>query len=339
MGARSWGDGIRRSWEGMGALLAYVVLKGLESTVVRGLQLHGARHPVDGLNPISACNLFFFALLVVGLSLVVADRRNLRRQLPRLGRSQWQLLGLDMLAGSLAGPLGSYMAIESMAVIEKTLVFSLVLPASALLSALWLGETLPRRFWLTTAVIGLGLVLASHSSGGPMGMHRLAGLGWGALGVAGFSCSAVTARRLGREGLGIGLTTGLPSLLAALVFLATGLVLFGPEHFTHLQLWWVAGVIGLYALTIVLGSEWSLRLSYRRFSVATVAVVGSLTLVVSVLSAAALLGEPLGLPVLTGTALVLVGVLLAVRRVPSQASASVLSVGDAEVAPNRLCSR
>jgi drug/metabolite transporter (DMT)-like permease len=312
----------------MVALVSYVVLKGLESTVVRALQLHGTRHPVDGLNPISACNLFFFALAVVGLSLVAADHRRLRRELPQLGRPQWLLLGLDMLAGSLAGPLGSYMAIENLAVIEKTLVFTLVLPASALLSRLWLEEPFPRRFWLTTGVIGLGLVLASLGSGAPMGMHRLAGLGWGAVGVAGFSCSAVTARRLGQEGLGLGLTTGLPSLLAALVFLAIGLVLFGPKHFMHLQLWWVAGVIGLYAVTVVLGSEWSLRLSYRRFRVATVAVVGSLSLVVSVLSAAALLGEPAGPPVLLGSALVLVGVLLAVRRVPSQASASVLSVGE-----------
>ncbi|MFQ6538206.1 MULTISPECIES: hypothetical protein [Aphanothece] len=323
----------------MGALMAYVVLKGLESTVVRALQLLGVRHSVDGLNPISACNLFFFALLVVGLSLMAADRSALRRQLPGLERHQWQLLGLDMLAGSLAGPLGSYMAIEALAVIEKTLLFTLVLPVSALLSWLWLGEPLPRRFWFTTAVIGLGLVLASAGRGEPMGMDRLAGLGWGGLGVAGFSCSAVTARRLGREGLGIGLTTGLPSLLAALVFLGIGLVLFGPEHFMHLQLWWVAGVIGLYALTVVLGSEWSLRLCYRRFSVATVAIVGSLTLVVSVFSAAAVLAEPLGLPVLLGTALVLVGVLLAVRRVPSQASASVLSVSDAEAGPGGVCSR
>jgi drug/metabolite transporter (DMT)-like permease len=142
------------------------------------------------------------------------------------------------------------------------------------------------------------------------------------VGVVGFSCSAVTARRLGREGLGIGLTTGLPSLLAALVFLVIGLVLFGPEHFMHLQLWWVAGVIGLYAITVVLGSEWSLRLCYRRFSVATVAIVGSLTIAVSVVSAAVVLAEPLGPPVLLGTALVLLGVVLAVRTSPIAASSS-----------------
>ncbi|WP_322758009.1 hypothetical protein [Synechococcus sp. CBW1107] len=306
----------------MVALLAYVVLKGLESTIVRALQIQGARHPVDGLNTISACNLFFFALVVVGTSLVVADHQTLRQQLPRLERRQWQLLGLDMLAGSLLGPLGSYMAIEALAVIEKTLVFTLVLPASALLSVLWLGEPLPRRFWLTTGVIALGLVLASLGSGAAMAMGRVSGLAWGIVGVGGFSCSAVTARQLGREGLGIGLTTGLPSLLAASIFLGIGLVLYGPEHFMHLQLWWVAGVIGLYALTVVLGSEWSLRLCYQRFSVATVAIVGSLTIAVSVVSAAVVLAEPLGPPVLLGTGLVLLGVMLAVRAAPIVACSS-----------------
>ena len=51
-----------------------------------------------------------------------------------------------------------------------------------------------------------------------MAMGRVSGLAWGIVGVGGFSCSAVTARQLGREGLGIGLTTGLPSLLAARSF-------------------------------------------------------------------------------------------------------------------------
>lgn len=296
---------------GLLALGAYVVLKGLEATVVRALQLQGAAHPIDGANPISACNLFFFALLMLGLSSVAIDRRGLHRQLPRLSAVQRRWLGLDMLAGSLVGPFGSYVAIEALAVIEKTLLFSLVLPASALLSLLWLGEPLPRRFWLTTGLIVTGLAVASLASGAPMASGRLAGLGWGLVGVAGFSCSAVTARRLGREGLGLGLTTGLPSLVAALVFLVIGLVLYGPEHFMHLRLWWVAGVIGLYAVTLVLGSEWSLRLCYQHFSVARVAIVGSLTIAVAVISAAALLGEPVGPPVLLGTAVVVVGVMLA----------------------------
>ncbi|QEY33013.1 DMT family transporter [Synechococcus sp. RSCCF101] len=301
-------------------LLAYVLLKGLENTSVRGLQRFGMSHPVDGLNPISACNLFFFALLVVGLSLVLADRTALRRELPRLGPRQLLLLLLDSLSGSLLGPLGSYMAIESLSVIEKTLVFSLVLPAAAGMARLWLREPLPRRFGLTCLLIAVGLLLVALGGEAAGGMHRLAGLLWGAVGVLGFAASAVTARLLGQQGLGIGLTSGLPSLLGALVFLVIGLVLFGAEHFVHLQLWWVAGVIGLYAITLVLGSEWSLRLAYRRFSVARVSIVGSLSIAVSVFSAALLLGEPLGLPVLLGTGLVIAAVVVAGGSAPATAA-------------------
>ena len=313
----------------MPVLLVYVVLKGLESTVVRALQLHGARHPVDGLNPISACNLFFFALVVVGLSLVMSDRQAVRCQLPTLDRRQWGLLSIDMVAGSLAGPLGSYMSIEALAVVDKTLLFTLVLPASALLSLFWLGEPLPRRFWFTTGVTALGLVLASLGRSSPMGTDMLAGLAWGFVGVTGFSVSAVSAKRLSQEGLCIGLTTGLPSLVAAGVFFVIGAVLYGFDHFMHLKLWWVTGVIGLYSLTVVLGSEWSLRLSYRRYRVATVAIVGSLTLVVSILSAALLLGEPLGFAVILGSLLVLTGVVLAVGGPQSQVEDSLLSVREA----------
>ena len=317
----------------MGALLAYVILKGLESTVVRGLQIHGASHPVAGINPISACNLFFFALLAVGVSLVVADRTTLRRQLPQLQPRHWRLLAVDMLAGNVAGPLGGYLAIEHLAVIEKTLVFTLVLPVSALLSRLWLDEPLPRRFVVTTTVIALGLVLSSQGTATSVAVDWPMGLFWALVGVAGFSCSAVTARQLGHERLGIGCSTGMPSLVAACLFLFAGILLFGPEHFMHLQLWWVAGVIGLYAFTIVLGSEWSLRLCYRRFSVAKVGTVGSLTIVVSVFSAALVLAEALDPMVLLGTALVLIGVILAIRSMPAEDSARISTSGATTLTP------
>jgi len=301
-------------------LLAYVVLKGLENTTVRALQRFGMVHTVDGLNPVSACNLFFFALLAVGLSLVAVDRRSLRQQLPQLNRRQICLLWLDMLAGSLLGPLGSYIAIEALSVIEKTLAFSLVLPAAAGMAWLWLREPLPRRFGLTSLLIAAGLLLVAVGGEATGGMHRFAGLGWGGVGVLGFAASAVTARLLGREGLCIGLTTGLPSLVAALVFYVIGLILFGADHFMHLKLWWVAGVIGIYAITLVLGSEWSLRLAYRRFSVARVAIVGSLTIAVSVVSAAILLAEPVNGAVVLGTVLVIAAVWLAGGSAPAQAS-------------------
>ena len=58
------------SWPpgGRGALplLLYVLLRGLDATVLKGLQEFGAHHPVRGMDPISFCNLFFLAQLAVG---------------------------------------------------------------------------------------------------------------------------------------------------------------------------------------------------------------------------------------------------------------------------------
>jgi drug/metabolite transporter (DMT)-like permease len=120
--------------------------------------------------------------------------------------------------------------------------------------------------------------------------------------------SAITGRLVAARRWPLTISVGLPSTLAALVFGLIALVLYGPEHFLLLRLWWVVGVIGLYAITLSLGRELALRQAYRRCSVAVVSLWGSLALVVAVLSAALLLGEPLGGPVLGGAALVLAGV-------------------------------
>jgi len=55
--------------------LAYVLVSGLRSTVLKGLQHHGDMHPIGGENPISFCNVFLISQLMVGLALVFADRK------------------------------------------------------------------------------------------------------------------------------------------------------------------------------------------------------------------------------------------------------------------------
>lgn len=56
---------------GLLPLLLYVLLRGLDATVLKGLQDHGMAHPVDGANPISFCNVVVLDLVVaVGAALV-----------------------------------------------------------------------------------------------------------------------------------------------------------------------------------------------------------------------------------------------------------------------------
>ena len=51
---------MRTPWQQwMAPVAIFVVLRGLDNTVLKGLQLHGASHPVNGVNPVSFCNVFF----------------------------------------------------------------------------------------------------------------------------------------------------------------------------------------------------------------------------------------------------------------------------------------
>ncbi len=298
-------------------LLLYVVLRGLDATVLKALQEFGARHPVRGEDPISFCNLFFLAQLAVGLAALLPGRGSLGADLARLTRDDRRLLAMDAVLGLFLGPVAYYLALESLTVISQTLLFALVLPVSALLARWILGEALPRSFGISLALIAAGLVLPAAAMATVAGrMDQAAGLGWALVGVLAYGAASVSGRLIARRRLPLAVSVGMTNLVSALIFGIIALVLFGPHHFLLLQLWWVVGVIGLYALTLPLGRELALRHAYRHSSVAQVSLWSSLAIVVAVLSAAVLLGEGLQGASLAGSALVLAGVVTSSWRWP-----------------------
>lgn len=297
-------------------LLLYVLLRGLDATVLKGLQQFGAEHPVRGMDPISFCNLFFLAQLAVGLAALLPGRASLTADLAALVPSDRRLLVVDAVLGLFLGPVAYYLALESLSVISQTLLFALVLPVSGLLARGWLGEALPRSFWISLVLIAVGLVLPSVSMAAAGGMDGTSGLAWALVGVLAYGAASVSGRLVARRRLPLAVSVGATNLASALVFGVIAMVLFGPSHFLLLQLWWVVGVIGLYALTLPLGRELALRLAYRHIPVAQVSLWSSLSLVVALLSAAVLLGEPLQGASLAGSALVLAGVLASRWRWP-----------------------
>jgi len=94
------------------------------------------------------------------------------------------------------------------------------------------------------------------------------------------------------------------------VFALIALQQYGPEHFFYLSLWWVLGVIVVYGLTICLGAEVFRLFAQRHFQVAQVGLAGSAALVITVLSAALLLQEPIAPATVLSLLLVLAGVSL-----------------------------
>ncbi len=297
-------------WVAAVPLLLYVVLKGLNGTVLKGLQGYGAAHPINGENPISFCNVFFVAQLMVGMAALLPGRQRLRDAIGQLSRSDRRLLLIDGSLGLLIGPIAFYFALESLSVISQTLLFSLVLPLSALLARQLLGEPLPQGFWISLTLIALGLLLPQlvmGPAGDRAGMDDPRGVAWALLAVAAFAGAGVSGKAIAGKGWPPSLTVGVSTTISSLIFGVLALILFGPDHFHLLSLWWVVGVILIYGLTLSLGSELALRWSYRHWSVADVSLWGALTILVAVLSAALLLGEPIGWATAAGLALLLLG--------------------------------
>jgi drug/metabolite transporter (DMT)-like permease len=285
------------------------MLRGSDSSSLKALQQAGnLTHAAGGAEVISFCNVFFFSSLICGLAMVLIDRKDLQSSLPRLQISDRWLLAGQGFSGFFLGPVGFFLALNRLSVVEQTLLFSLTVPITALAAHWWLKETLPRSFPLTCGLITGGLLLSSHggaATGAGLDTH---GILWALVGVAAFAASGVLARINGQRGWGIGLTVGLNSLVASGVFALIALALFGPSHFFYLRLWWVAGVIAGYAALITLGSQWSLVVAYRELGVVPVTLWASLTIVVALTEAHVLLGEALTLPGVLGAGLIVVAV-------------------------------
>ena len=303
---------MRTPWQQvMGPVAIFIVLRGLDNTVLKLLQLHGASNPVNGVNPVSFCNVFFFVQLISGVTFLFIGRRDLSEQIASLDRNDRYLLMSDALLGRFLGPVAYFFSLNALSVITQTLLFALTLPVSALMARWILRERLPKAFTTSVLLISSGLLLHQLSQMATIGQQtNLVGVGWALVGVMAFSGAALTGRTIAGRHLTASLSIGVGATASALVFGLLAILMFGPEHFLLLQIWWVLGVLLLYSLTLSLGSEVALRMAYRQASVATVSLLGSLSIVVAVTSAALLLNETIHPGTIIGVMLLVAGVML-----------------------------
>ncbi|MCP9917811.1 hypothetical protein [Cyanobium sp. ATX 6F1] len=275
-------------------LLGYGLVSGLRSTVLKGLQLFGASHPVGGENPISFCNVFFIAQSMVGIALLSAEPRVVWREIRTISPAASRAVAADSFLGCFLAPLAFYLSLDHLSVITQTLLFSLTLPASGFLALFWLKEQLPQRFALSLVLIlgGLLIGILFGASRGMMSMDDWIGLAWAFVSVLATSLRNCIRRKMAVYQLSRGLTVGLSNLAGAIVFAVIAYQQYGPQHFLLLQTWWVFWVIVVYGITLSLGTEVLRQISGRLFSVSQVALTGSGSIIVTILSAAVFLGEP-----------------------------------------------
>jgi drug/metabolite transporter (DMT)-like permease len=137
---------------------------------------------------------------------------------------------------------------------------------------------------------------------------------WALVSVLAFALAGILNRLSAGRPWGIGLSLGVTSLGAAVVFGLISLLLYGPDHFLYLRMWWVVGVLLVYAGVIRLGSELCLLTSYRQLGALSVALWGNAVVVVAFLSAHLLLGEAIGPRTLGGAALILAALLVSTQE-------------------------
>lgn len=295
-------------------LLAYVLVSGLRTTILKALQLQGAMHPIHGENPISFCNVFLISQLMVGLALVLANGQQTLNDLPRLDRRGRWLIASDAFLGCFLAPMSFFLALAKLSVINQTLLFSLTLPCTAAVAFWWLRERLPDRFWWSLMLVVAGLLIGKLLApmvlaDGPM-PDQTQGVLWASVSILATAVRNSLRRMLATYPIGRGLSAGIPNLAGALAFAVIALQQYGPQHFFYLSLWWVLGVIVLYGLTACLGTEMLRQYAQRHFAVTQVGLASSSTLVVTVLSAALLLGEAIRPATLVSMLLILAGVSL-----------------------------
>ncbi|WP_341886476.1 DMT family transporter [Synechococcus sp. UW140] len=297
---------------GFALLAIFIILRGSDSTILKALQRAGSiTHSSGGAEVISFCNVFFFSSLVCGLAMVLYDKNALVMSLPRLQKNDRLLLMLQSFSGFFLGPVAFFFALYHLTVVQQTLLFSLTLPCTVILANLLLKEQFPRFFAISIFLISIGLFMANYGESSlPMAMaNQTAGILWGLLGVISLSFSGILNRITAQRGFGVGLTIGVNSLAAAVAFGIIALLIYGPSHFYYLRIWWVLGVIGAYAITISLGSVFTLMMCYEKLGVITVSFWSSLTILVAIAAASILLAEPLQWQSIVGAVIILVAIL------------------------------
>ena len=108
----------RMGWWAWLPLALYVLLRGLDATALKWLQLQGATQGLNGVNPISFCNVFFVAQLIVGLATLAPGRNRLARDLGSLAGQDRLLLALHGGLGLFLGPVATFLALDALSVIS-----------------------------------------------------------------------------------------------------------------------------------------------------------------------------------------------------------------------------
>ena len=308
-----------------------MIIFGASGSVTRKLTEIGARHIMDGQNPISLCNVLFVGNVCALIVFLILHRRQLNsRLLKGFSRSEWFWLAVVAVLSGAVAPGLTFQALSVTAVNNVVLVGRLGPPLTLALSIFILKESVNGWQIAGALVSFLGVILTislqpATANAMNVGSFQI-GVGEflaAVAAVAQVAAMIVSKKRLSRVPLGFYniFRTG----IGTVVFFIAAMLLYGPNHFANAFspfLWrWML----LYGTVIVVVGQSLWIKGIKRSSVARSSLVSSFTPVLGLLFAFIILSELPTQAQYIGGSIILAGVALSqigVQRKMSQSSVS-----------------
>jgi len=274
-------------------LLAAITLAALATPIVKWLVVHGGAVGISNPAAISFCNILFVGNFLSGIVVVLFfGWRGIWPQLRAMEGSTRGLIFGNLLIGTVAGPIFLYMALETTTVTNLVLITRIDAVVYTALGFLIFRDSVSKMNWLGLSFILIGAcVLVLWQGGGA----PTRGDGLGILAGTLFALGSLLAR-LVLKSTDLSVFIFIRNLSGSVVFFCIALVLYGPHHFMDAfapNLWVVMFV---YAAVVVVLGDLSWFKALATVSSSMVASWSTMTPVLGIFFAFALLGEIPDLP-------------------------------------------
>lgn len=277
-------------------LLATIIFAAANAITSKLMQL-GAQQTVDGINPISLCNVLFVGNACALLLLVGLYRQQLKRSLfTQLSSKDWLVMVLvAILSGALA-PALIFAALDLTSVNNVILLTRLEPPLALILAVSVLKDRVNRWVAAGAAVSFFGVIVTVllQSPTGPMmaaggfqiGIGDLAAM-VGAIATA----VATTISKASLQRVPLGLFTVFRTALGTIVFFIAAIALYGLEHFEGIGVPLVWQWMLIYGAVIVVGGQLSWFTGLQRGTTSEISLANSMHPLAGIAAAFAILGD------------------------------------------------
>ncbi|PMB51913.1 EamA family transporter [Fischerella thermalis CCMEE 5201] len=298
-------------------LLFAVLIFGAANPVTRKLTEIGAKHLIDGRNPVSLCNVLFVGNLCALLVLLVIYRQQLKpSKLGRFTSKQWlNLTVVAILSGAIAPGL-IFQALGLTMVNNVVLVGRLEPPLTLLLSIWLLRERV--NFWeifgALVSFIGVILTISLPETLQSMtNIKNYFSVGTGeiltAIAAVALATSTIIAKAKFSQ-IPLGIYSTFRTALGTVIFFFLALLLYGKHHFTDAFspfLWKWMLIYG--PLIVVVGQSFWIA-GLRASSVSQASLASSFTPIAGIVAAYLILDEVPTFAQYVGGSVILIGIFL-----------------------------